>query len=135
MSEFLRLEKLYSGYDDVSIINGISLSVERGSVTALVGSNGAGKTTLMRTLSGLLPLTHGKIIFDNEPIGNWAPNQRVDIGLSLVPEGRLIFPEFSVEENLRIGAVTPRAKGKLASRMEEMFELFPRLKERREQSN
>ena len=56
MSEFLRLEKLYSGYDDVSIINGISLSVERGSVTALVGSNGAGKTTLMRTLSGLLPL-------------------------------------------------------------------------------
>ena len=134
MSEFLRLEKLYSGYDDVSIINGISLSVERGSVTALVGSNGAGKTTLMRTLSGLLPLTHGKIIFDNEPIGNWAPNQRVDIGLSLVPEGRLIFPEFSVEENLRIGAVTPRAKGKLASRMEEMFELFPRLKERREQS-
>ncbi len=134
MSEFLRLEKLYSGYDDVSIINGISLSVERGSVTALVGSNGAGKTTLMRTLSGLLPLTHGKIIFDNEPIGNWAPNQRVDIGLSLVPEGRLIFPEFSVEENLRIGAVTPRAKGKLTSRMEEMFELFPRLKERREQS-
>ena len=134
MSEFLRLEKLYSGYDDVSIINGISLSVERGSVTALGGSNGAGKTTLMRTLSGLLPLTHGKIIFDNEPIGNWAPNQRVDIGLSLVPEGRLIFPEFSVEENLRIGAVTPRAKGKLTSRMEEMFELFPRLKERREQS-
>ena len=134
MSEFLRLEKLYSGYDDVSIINGISLSVERGSVTALVGSNGAGKTTLMRTLSGLLPLTHGKIIFDNEPIGNWAPNQRVDMGLSLVPEGRLIFPEFSVEENLRIGAVTPRAKGKLTSRMEEMFELFPRLKERREQS-
>ena len=103
-------------------------------MTALVGSNGAGKTTLMRTLSGLLPLTHGKIIFDNEPIGNWAPNQRVDIGLSLVPEGRLIFPEFSVEENLRIGAVTPRAKGKLTSRMEEMFELFPRLKERREQS-
>ena len=134
MSEFLRLEKLYSGYDDVSIINGISLSVERGSVTALVGSNGAGKTTLMRTLSGLLPLTHGKIIFDNEPIGNWAPNQRVDIGLSLVPEGRLIFPEFSVEENLRIGAITPRAKRKLRSRMEEMFELFPRLKERREQS-
>ena len=134
MSEFLRLEKLYSGYDDVSIINGISLSVERGSVTALIGSNGAGKTTLMRTLSGLLPLTHGKIIFDNEPIGNWAPNQRVDIGLSLVPEGRLIFPEFSVEENLRIGAVTPRAKRKLPSRMEEMFELFPRLKERREQS-
>ena len=58
----------------------------------------------------------------------------MDIGLSLVPEGRLIFPEFSVEENLRIGAVTPRAKGKLTSRMEEMFELFPRLKERREQS-
>ena len=134
MSEFLKIEELYSGYDDVPIINGISLSVERGSVTALVGSNGAGKTTLMRTLSGLLPLTQGKIIFDNEPIGNWAPNQRVDIGLSLVPEGRLIFPEFSVEENLRIGAVTPRAKKKLTSRMEEMFELFPRLKERREQS-
>ena len=134
MSEFLKLEELYSGYDDVPIINGISLSVERGSVTALVGSNGAGKTTLMRTLSGLLPLTQGKIIFDNEPIGNWTPNQRVDIGLSLVPEGRLIFPEFSVEENLRIGAVTPRAKRKLPSRMEEMFELFPRLKERREQS-
>ena len=134
MSKFLKLEELYCGYDDVPIINGISLSVERGSVTALVGSNGAGKTTLMRTLSGLLPLTQGKIIFDNEPIGNWAPNQRVDIGLSLVPEGRLIFPEFSVEENLRIGAVTPRAKRKLPSRMEEMFELFPRLKERREQS-
>ena len=134
MTIFLHLKQIHSGYADVPIIKGISLEVRKGSITALVGSNGAGKTTLMRTISGLLPLADGEISFDGQSIGNSTPSQRVGLGLSLVPEGRLIFPEFTVEENLRIGAITQRARSKLLLRMEEMFELFPRLKERREQS-
>jgi len=134
MKQFLQLKELSSGYGDVSIIKRLSLEVNSGSITALVGSNGAGKTTLMKTISGLLPVTDGEIFLDGEPISGTMPHRRVGLGLSLVPEGRLVFPEFSVEENLMIGAITPRAQSDRTARAEEMFELFPRLKERRDQA-
>ena len=85
------------------VVNGISLRVETGEIIGLLGVNGAGKTTLMQTISGLLPLTEGSVIFDGENISETPPHRRVELGLALVPEGRLIFPEFTVEENLRIG--------------------------------
>ena len=134
MKKFLQLKELSSGYGDVPIIKGLSLEVNSGSITALVGSNGAGKTTLMKTISGLLPVMDGEIFLDGEPISGTMPHRRVGLGLSLVPEGRLVFPEFSVEENLKIGAITPRAQPDRTARVEEMFELFPRLKERRDQA-
>lgn len=134
MKQFLELRQLSSGYGDVPIIKGLSLEVNSGSITALVGSNGAGKTTLMKTISGLLPVMDGEIILDGKPISGAMPHRRVGLGLSLVPEGRLVFPEFSVEENLKIGAITPRAQPDRIARTEEMFELFPRLKERRDQA-
>ena len=134
MKQFLQLKELSSGYGDVPIIKRLSLEVNSGSITALVGSNGAGKTTLMKTISGLLPVMDGEIFLDGEPISGTMPHRRVGLGLSLVPEGRLVFPEFSVEENLMIGAITPRAQSDRTARTEEMFELFPRLKERRNQA-
>ena len=134
MKKFLQLKELSSGYGDVPIIKGLSLEVNSGSITALVGSNGAGKTTLMKTISGLLPVMDGEIFLDGEAISGTMPYRRVGLGLSLVPEGRLVFPEFSVEENLKIGAITPRAQPDRTARTEEMFELFPRLKERRDQA-
>jgi len=134
VKKFLQLKKLSSGYGDVPIIKGLSLEVNSGSITALVGSNGAGKTTLMKTISGLLPVMDGEIFLDGEAISGTMPYRRVGLGLSLVPEGRLVFPEFSVEENLKIGAITPRAQPDRTARTEEMFELFPRLKERRDQA-
>lgn len=134
MKKFLQLKELSSGYGDVPIIKGLSLEVNSGSITALVGSNGAGKTTLMKTISGLLPVMDGEIFLDGAAISGTMPYRRVGLGLSLVPEGRLVFPEFSVEENLKIGAITPRAQPDRTARTEEMFELFPRLKERRDQA-
>ena len=134
MKQSLQLKELSSGYGDVPIIKRLSLEVNSGSITALVGSNGAGKTTLMKTISGLLPVMDGEIFLDGEPISGTMPHRRVGLGLSLVPEGRLVFPEFSVEENLKIGAITPRAQPDRTARAEEMFELFPRLKERRDQA-
>ena len=134
MTVLLELDELSSGYGDVSVIKGLSLEVSSGSITALVGSNGAGKTTLMQTISGLLPLTEGSVIFDGENISEAPPHRRVELGLALVPEGRLIFPEFTVEENLRIGGIIPRARSNRTRLIKEMFDLFPRLQERRWQA-
>ena len=134
MSALLQLEKISAGYGEVRILNAVSLEVAEGSISALVGSNGVGKTTLMRVLAGLLPLDDGKVVFSGRDISRAPPHDRVERGMALVPEGRLIFPDFSVEENLRIGAVSPRARAQAAERTEEMFALFPRLRERRRQA-
>ncbi len=134
MSAILRLDDVAGGYGEVRILHAVSLEVVEGSITALVGSNGAGKTTLMRVLAGLVPLAGGRILFAGRDIGAEPPHGRVAGGMALIPEGRLVFPDFSVEENLRIGAVAPRARAGAPARMEEMFALFPRLRERRRQA-
>ena len=129
----LEIAAVTAGYGEVRVLDAVSLDIARGSITALVGSNGAGKTTLMRTVAGLLPATAGSIVLDGADLARVAPHERVERGLSLVPEGRLIFPTFSVEENLRIGAITPHARPRLAARSEEMYALFPILEQRRRQ--
>lgn len=134
MNVLLQLEKITAGYGEVRILNAVSLEVAEGSISALVGSNGVGKTTLMRVLAGLLPLDGGKVVFSGNDISRAPPHDRVERGMALVPEGRLIFPDFSVEENLRIGAVSPHARAQAAERTEEMYTLFPRLRERRRQA-
>jgi branched-chain amino acid transport system ATP-binding protein len=130
----LTAEALVGGYGAVEVLHGISLSVARNGITALVGGNGAGKTTTLRFLSGLLATTSGEIRFDGEAITGWDAARRVAAGIALVPEGRMIFPDLSVEENLRLGAFAARARRHTAETLDRMYTLFPRLAERRRQA-
>lgn len=132
-SQVLSVQDLKTGYGAMTIVHGVSFDVAPGRITALIGGNGAGKTTLMLALAGLLPLTGGRVILHGADISHQRSNQRVQAGLALVPEGRKVFPTLSVAENLRLGAIVPRAQADWQGRMEEMFELFPRLKERQRQ--
>ena len=133
MSAILEVSDLRVGYGAVQVVHGVSLRVEKGSVTALIGGNGAGKTTIMKALVGSLAKSAGTITFMSQDIGHMRPHERVNLGLALVPEGRMIFPHMTVEENLRIGGIVPRARPRGAARREEIYEMFPRLRERRMQ--
>ena len=133
MTAMLEIDALTAGYGEIRVLERVSLDVAKGSITALVGSNGAGKTTLMRAVAGLVPVSGGRIALEGADLASAAPSERVERGLALVPEGRLIFPGFSVEENLRIGAIAPHAKAGRAARMAEMYALFPILEQRRRQ--
>ena len=130
----LEVKGISAGYGQVKVLKDLSLTVAEGSITALLGANGAGKTTLMRVVSGIITATAGDLVFDGDSIGQVASSERVDRGISLVPEGRLIFPEFSVEENLKVGAYIKRVRGRQSELMRQMLEFFPRLNERRNQS-
>jgi branched-chain amino acid transport system ATP-binding protein len=129
----LAIDGLVAGYGQVKVLHGVSLEVAEGSITALIGGNGAGKTTLMRTIAGALPSLAGTIAFDGRPQNRLAACRRVAAGLVLVPEGRLIFPQMTVEENLRIGGIAVAKRGGAAARMDGVYGLFPRLAERRRQ--
>lgn len=129
----LNVSGLVSGYGAVVAVQGIDLAAEPGQVTAVVGSNGAGKSTTLRAIAGLLQARSGEIHFDGEDVTGLSADQRVDRGIVLVPEGRLIFAQMSVEENLRIGAFAPRARSLRADTMANVYDLFPRLAERRRQ--
>ena len=130
----LSLNDVVAGYGDMEIVHGISMEIPQGRISALVGGNGAGKTTLMLTLAGLLPTKRGKLSFENKDISATRSNQRVAAGMALVPEGRKIFPNLSVYENLRLGAVVARAHKQWLGRLDDMYGLFPRLHERRNQA-
>ena len=130
----LEVRGVSAGYGQVKVLRDLSLKVEEGSISALLGANGAGKTTLMRVISGLIPTTAGELVFDGRDISRMPSNGRVDLGISLVPEGRLIFPEFTVEENLKVGAFLGRVRGRQTELSRQMMELFPRLGERQRQA-
>ncbi len=130
----LEVKGISAGYGQVKVLKDLSLTVAEGSITALLGANGAGKTTLMRVISGIITATAGDLVFDGDSIGQVASSERVDRGISLVPEGRLIFPDFSVEENLKVGAYIKRVRGRQRELTLQMLEFFPRLNERRDQS-
>ena len=129
----LEVNFLVGGYGNVTVVHGVSFRALAGQITALIGSNGAGKSTTLRMLSGLLPMASGRIQLDGCSISDFSAHQRVDDGLVMVPEGRMIFPHMTVEENLRIGAFAPRARLGIADRMTEAYDLFPLLAERRRQ--
>jgi branched-chain amino acid transport system ATP-binding protein len=129
----LEVSAVTAGYGDIIVLHGIDLTVAEGCVTALIGSNGAGKTTTMRCVAGLLRPQRGTLKWRGELINTLSASERVELGISLVPEGRLVFPDFTVEENLTIGAFNVRAKKSRERRLDEMYVLFPRLKERRRQ--
>ena len=129
----LNLEKVYVRYGDVEVIRDLSLSVEEGSITSLIGSNGAGKTSLLKLISGILPNYKGTIYFDNKDITALPSHHRVELGLVQVPEGRHVFPYMSVMENLDMGSILPKARAKRKENLAKVFELFPRLSERSKQ--
>lgn len=133
MTALLDIKGLSAGYGAVVILRDISLGVEPGSITALVGPNGAGKTTLMKTILGLIRATSGRVVYEGADISASPSHSRVDGGIALVPEGRMVFSMLTVEQNLRLGAVVPRARGGALERLEETYRQFPKLKERRRQ--
>lgn len=123
----LSIRDLKGGYGRIEVLHGISLEVGKGEIVALVGSNGAGKTTLMRSISGVQPITAGRIELDGHPIQNVSAAKRVTRGLAQVPEGRQIFQPLSVEDNLALGAWI--APGKIERNRERIYEMFPILGE------
>lgn len=126
----LQVEQLDVAYGDVQVLWDVSIHVEANEFVVLVGSNGAGKSTLMKTISGLIRPNRGKILFENVRLDHLQSYEVIKLGLSHVPEGRQLFPEMSVLENLEMGALTREAKAKRKETLEWVFELFPRLKER-----
>jgi branched-chain amino acid transport system ATP-binding protein len=129
----LRLENISAGYGAVSALRKVDLVVESGEAVALIGSNGAGKSTTLRTISGLVRPTAGKIEFQGEVITGLSPEQIVERGIIHVPEGRHVFPRLSVHQNLTVGAYSSRAHAKKNETRDRVFELFPRLRERKHQ--
>ena len=129
MSEtILKIEDLQVNYGGIEAVKGISFDVQEGQIVTLIGSNGAGKSSTLRTISGLVKPSGGKITFRGEDITGKAPTQIVTQGVTLVPEGRRIFPDMTVLENLKIGAYL--RKDDLSEDLEWVYSLFPRLKER-----
>ncbi|MFI5341381.1 MAG: ABC transporter ATP-binding protein [Candidatus Methylomirabilales bacterium] len=129
----LEVEAIDVAYGDLPALRHVTLRVGRGEIVALVGSNGAGKTTTLRTISGLLRPRAGAIRFDGAPIERFPPHEIARRGIGHVPEGRRLFPMMTVWENLQLGACTPEAKQRFDETVGFIFELFPRLKDRRHQ--
>jgi branched-chain amino acid transport system ATP-binding protein len=129
----LEIDGLVAGYGATRVIQGLSLQIRESGVTALLGANGAGKTTLMKTLCGLLPVQGGALRFLGEDIARVPASRRVQSGLVLVPEGRMVFPSLTVHENLRLGGINQRARPRWRRNVERVFDIFPRLRERSSQ--
>ena len=130
----LKLENVSTGYGPVQVIRDVSLEVGSGEITCLIGSNGAGKTTLLRSISGILPLWSGRILFNGEDLARLSPHNIVTRGIAQVPEGRRLFRTMSVRDNLLMGAYRQRETGAIRSNLERVYALFPILSERRDQS-
>ncbi|HEY4438937.1 MAG TPA: ABC transporter ATP-binding protein [Candidatus Elarobacter sp.] len=129
----LEVRSLAVAYGDVQVLWDVSLRVERGEIVTLVGANGAGKTTLLRAISRTVPVLAGTIVLEGEQVER-APSARVvELGVAHVPEGRRLWPEMSVEDNLILGAYPRRARARLAASLDHVFTLFPRVAERRRQ--
>lgn len=125
----IKVENLAAGYGLVEVLRNISLEINKGEVVAVLGSNGVGKTTLNNCLSGLIKPNHGKIFFQDEVISNKSPEEIVDMGLIHVPEGRKLFPNLTVKDNLELGSYR-RGKSNRSSNLENVLNIFPKLSER-----
>jgi branched-chain amino acid transport system ATP-binding protein len=130
----LEVDRIDVGYGDVQVLHGVSFQVAKGEIVTLLGSNGAGKTTTLRAISGLLPPSAGAIRFGGRSLSGTRAAARAELGLALVPEGRELWPQLTVLENLELGAYTRRARRHVRAGLERMYALFPRLAERRRQT-
>ncbi|MCG8565653.1 MAG: ABC transporter ATP-binding protein [Desulfobacterales bacterium] len=129
----LRIESLGAGYGKIKVLFGLDLEIRPGEIVALIGANGAGKTTFLKTVSGLIPATDGKITFEGREITNGRPEKIVNLGISHVPEGRMVFTQRSVETNLQMGAFGRKDTREIKADMEKYYDLFPILGDRRHQ--
>lgn len=130
----LTIDKLEVYYGAIHAIKGISFSVEKGEIIALIGANGAGKTTILHTITGLVAAKHGSIQFGEKELTKTPAHKIVSMGMAHVPEGRRVFAQLTVYENLMLGAYTRRDRGEIAESLANVFKRFPRLEERRNQS-
>jgi len=126
----LEVRDLSVFYGDAQALDGVSLTVDAGQVVALIGANGAGKTSLIRTVAGILRPRAGSIRFEGREIGGLPSHRVCDLGIGQVAEGRQVFPSMSVQDNLQLGALLPRARGAAAATLERVYAMFPRLAER-----
>jgi branched-chain amino acid transport system ATP-binding protein len=133
LKQMLEIKNLAVSYGAIRALRGISLSVKTGSIVTLIGANGAGKTTALKTISGLLKAQSGEILYEGRNIANLPPHQIVKLGISHVPEGRMIFANLTVMENLQLGAYLQKDRQVIRRELEHVFNLFPRLKEREKQ--
>jgi len=129
----LHLKNIETFYGGIQALKGINISVEEGEIVTLIGSNGAGKSTTLKSISGLVKVKTGNIVFNKEEITNKPAHETSLLGIAHVPEGRRIFPRLSVKENLMIGAFSEKDKRVIHRRMERVFQYFPKLKDRLEQ--
>ncbi|ACL58657.1 ABC transporter ATP-binding protein [Methylobacterium nodulans] len=130
----LTLEGVHAGYGATTILHDVSMEVGAGEVVTIIGANGAGKTTTLRTIAGLLTPTAGRITFEGEDVTRLSGHEMVERGVTLIPEGRQLFPEMTVRENLLMGAYRRAARARQAQTLEEVLDLFPRVRERLDQN-
>jgi branched-chain amino acid transport system ATP-binding protein len=129
----LEIKNLSVSYGAINALHGISLQIKDGDIVTLIGANGAGKTTTLKTISGLLKTRSGEILYDGRDIANLPPHQIVKRGISHVPEGRMVFANLTVQENLAMGAYLQREKAVVRAELDFVYGMFPRLKERENQ--
>ena len=129
----LQVDGLCAGYNGAAVLTDVSLHVDTGETVAVVGGNGAGKTTLIRTIAGMMTATAGHVRFDGDDLANLSSDRVCERGIAQSPEGRQLFQSLTVEDNLRLGAILKRARPRAEENLEQVFGLFPRLKERRQQ--
>jgi branched-chain amino acid transport system ATP-binding protein len=131
MSTMLKLQDVAAGYGTFQALFGVSLEVNSGEAVAVIGPNGAGKTTLLRAISKLIPVTGGTLEMEGRRYNDLPSHEIIGLGIAQVPEGRRLFPRLTVEDNLRMGAFLPEARAHFAERLDYVYSLFPRMKERR----
>src|SRR3974390_899823 len=122
MTALLQIEQVYTAYDKGDVLQSVSLTVERGGITCLLGSNGSGKTTLVRSILGLTPARAGRILFDGTDITAWPTHKIIARGIACIPEGRKVFPKLTVEENLRVGSYQESSDKIAQARLVEIYQ-------------
>lgn len=132
-SNILQIKNLVVRYGNITAVKKVSMDVPQGSIIAILGANGAGKSSLLKAISGMSPVAQGEILYDGVDVSKVATEKIVGMGISQSPEGRQVFPDLTVEENLRVGAFTVKSKSDINKALESSFEMFPRLEERRKQ--
>jgi branched-chain amino acid transport system ATP-binding protein len=129
----LEIKTMSAGYGRIDVLRDVSLAVPNGAIVGLLGPNGAGKSTLIRSISGLTQVRSGEIVFEGKPIQALAPEDIVDLGIIQVPQGRMLFPDMSIEDNLELGAYRKIARSAFATTLKQVEDYFPILRERRHQ--
>lgn len=130
----LELRDIHAAYGKFACLHGISMHIEKGEAIAVIGANGAGKTSLLRVISGMLPATSGQMTMEGTDLRRLLPHRIIETGIAHVPENRRLFPQLTVEENLRMGSFPRAARAHFHERLDYVYDLFPRMKERRHQA-